>query len=86
MAQAAAVAHRDWLNVASEISIELYGSTRAMVRQVHLRRLLNTVELPSHARIVWLQKRIKPDEVLAVINKGDFLSVNSIGANCISLK
>jgi uncharacterized protein len=28
------------LNIASEISIELYGSTRAVVRQVHLRRLL----------------------------------------------
>jgi predicted nuclease of restriction endonuclease-like RecB superfamily len=32
------------LNVASEINIELYGSTRAVVRQVHLRRLLCTVE------------------------------------------
>jgi uncharacterized protein len=32
------------LNVASEISIELYGSTRAVVRQVHLRRLLCTAE------------------------------------------
>jgi predicted nuclease of restriction endonuclease-like RecB superfamily len=32
------------LNVASEIGIELYGSTRAVVRQVHLRRLLCTAE------------------------------------------
>jgi hypothetical protein len=32
------------LNVASEIRIELYGSTRAVVRQVHLRRLLCTAE------------------------------------------
>jgi uncharacterized protein len=32
------------LNVASEISIKLYGSTRAVVRQVHLRRLLCTAE------------------------------------------
>lgn len=30
------------LNVASEINLELYGSTRAVVRQVHLRRLLCT--------------------------------------------
>ncbi len=32
------------LNVASEITVELYGSTRAVVRQVHLRRLLCTTE------------------------------------------
>jgi uncharacterized protein len=32
------------LNAASEVTIELYGGTRAVVRQVHLRRLLCTVE------------------------------------------
>jgi uncharacterized protein len=32
------------LNAASEINIELFGSTRAVVRQVHLRRLLYTAE------------------------------------------
>jgi uncharacterized protein len=32
------------LNAASEIDIELYGSTRAVVRQVHLLRLLCTAE------------------------------------------
>ena len=32
------------LNAASEIVIELYGGTRAVVRQVHLRRLLCTAE------------------------------------------
>jgi predicted nuclease of restriction endonuclease-like RecB superfamily len=32
------------LNVASEVIIELYGGARAVVRQVHLRRLLCTVE------------------------------------------
>jgi uncharacterized protein len=32
------------LNAASEITIELYGGARAVVRQVHLRRLLCTVE------------------------------------------
>jgi predicted nuclease of restriction endonuclease-like RecB superfamily len=32
------------LGVASEINIEFYGSTRAVVRQVHLRRLLCTAE------------------------------------------
>jgi len=35
---------RGLLNVASEINIELYGSTRAVVRQVHLRRLLCIAE------------------------------------------
>jgi uncharacterized protein len=35
------------LNAASEISIELFGSTRAVVRQVHLRRLLCMVERSS---------------------------------------
>jgi uncharacterized protein len=32
------------LNAASEVTIELYGGARAVVRQVHLRRLLCTVE------------------------------------------
>jgi len=32
------------LNVASEITVELYGGARAVVRQVHLRRLLCTAE------------------------------------------
>jgi uncharacterized protein len=32
------------LNVASEVTIELYGGARAVVRQVHLRRLLCTAE------------------------------------------
>ena len=32
------------LKVASEVTIELYGGARAVVRQVHLRRLLCTVE------------------------------------------
>lgn len=27
-------------------------------------------ELPAHSRIVWFEKRIEPDEVLAVMNKG----------------
>jgi predicted nuclease of restriction endonuclease-like RecB superfamily len=42
------------LNVASEIVIELYGSTRAVVRQVHLRRLLCTAER-SKSRVVKLK-------------------------------
>jgi predicted nuclease of restriction endonuclease-like RecB superfamily len=32
------------LNIASEVTIELYGGARAVVRQVHLRRLLCTLE------------------------------------------
>jgi predicted nuclease of restriction endonuclease-like RecB superfamily len=32
------------LNVASEITVELYGGSRAVVRQVHLKRLLCTAE------------------------------------------
>jgi uncharacterized protein len=32
------------LNIASEVTIELYGGARAVVRQVHLRRLLCTAE------------------------------------------
>jgi uncharacterized protein len=43
------------LNVASEVQIKLYGGARAVVRQVHLRRLLCTIE---HAQTEGVQLHI----------------------------